>query len=70
MSEKMIYIHDITLTKPTDGDVKQEKFVDFFNEVSELWKKSQDPNLSEEERKEYLEQYSSSKYCLEQGIGY
>jgi hypothetical protein len=64
----MIYIHDITLSKPTDGDTKQEKFVDFFNEVSELWKKSQDPNLSEEERKEVLIQYSNNKYCLEQGI--
>lgn len=66
----MIFIHDITLPPPTNGDEHQEKFVNAFNTVSELFQKSKDPNLSQEEQNKYFEAFWQAKYCLEQGIGF
>ena len=62
------FVHEITLPKPKNGNEKQTKFVERFNEVSELFKRSQDPELSEEDRNGYSKAFWQSKYCLEQGI--
>lgn len=63
-----IFIHEVKLSKPENGDEHQEKFVEAFNEVSDLWSKSQDPNLSEEERKKYSDIFWQSKWMLEMGM--
>jgi hypothetical protein len=58
----MKHIHEIKL----EGE---GEFVERFNDISDYWQKANDPNLSEEERKEALDTYFVKKNCLELGIG-
>lgn len=57
----ILHINDIKL----EGD---DDFTKQFNSCSDRWQKSKDENLSDEERKEYLEQWYHQKVCLELGI--
>lgn len=57
----MIFVHDIKLPETSD-------FAKKFNECSELYQKSKDESLTQEERDRYLDMFWSYKYCLEQGI--
>lgn len=61
MTQKAVYIHDIKLSGDSD-------FVERFNSVSDSWEKAHDESLTEEERKQHLDDYWGKKYCLEQGI--
>ena len=57
----MISIHEIKLEE-------NDKFSKSFNICSELFKKAMDKNLTEEERKEAFEEYTSRKIALEMGF--
>jgi len=59
--ENSVYIHEIKLPE-TDNFSKQ------FNHISDLWQKSQDLNLSEEQRREAAESWLQQRQCLELGI--
>jgi hypothetical protein len=56
----MKYIHEIKLTGETP-------FVEAFNHCSDLWNKSQDKSLSEEEREEAYTEWFAKKQALEMG---
>jgi len=56
------YIHDIKLEEK-DGD----KFAKQFNLCSELWAKSQDCNLSDDERKAFSDMFYQERMALETG---
>jgi hypothetical protein len=58
----MIFVHEIKLSENNEFSRK-------FNEVSDLWTKSQDRSLTPSERAGYEDAFWSAKYCLEQGIG-
>ena len=64
MEGTAIFIHDIKL--PETGG--HNNFAKRFNDVSDLWAKAHDENLSEEDREGYLDAFCKAKYCLEQGI--
>lgn len=55
------YIHEIKLKGETD-------FERSFNECSDLWAKSIDETLTEQERKEAQELFMQKRQCLELGI--
>lgn len=55
-----VYIHDIKF----EGD---DDFTKKFNECSDLYQKSNDPSLSEEEREEYGQRFIQYKTLLEMG---
>ena len=61
MTNKMIFVHDIKLPETNEFSKK-------FNEVSDLWTKSQDQTLSKEDQEGYETAFWRAKYCLEQGI--
>lgn len=57
-----IFIHEIKL----DGN---DEFSKRFNECSDSWAKSQDPQLTEQDRQAAKEQFMQHRICLEMGIG-
>jgi hypothetical protein len=56
----MKYIHEIKLTDVTP-------FGEMFNHCSDLWNKSQDESLSEEEKKEASDEWLAKRQALEMG---
>lgn len=56
-----MYIHEIKLT---GGD----KFATKFNKCSELFAKSQDETLSDDERKKYFDLFVEERISLELGM--
>lgn len=68
MSNTPIFIHDIKLPEES-ADPKLKAFAKKFNHVGDLFQKTKDPELSDEERTIAFDHYWQAKYCLEQGIG-
>jgi hypothetical protein len=59
--KNMTYVHEIKLEEETP-------FAKAFNVCSELWQRSQDENLSEQERKEAGEEWLTRRQQLEMGM--
>lgn len=56
----VVFSNDIKL----DGD---DEFIKAFNRCSDLWARTDDPNLSQEERISAIDEWQQSRMRLEQG---